>query len=373
MFKKFMSVLLAVMLCVSLGVTAMAEVPASANVTDMVRSLETGFSGRTNLGHVSPQDRLVLHINLVDTMFEWEGHTPDASNPSPLTASQINRARMSVSSNSNRVLDDVRINLDQSRIEVVFQRGTTAVRDSDFVFEVTLSVNNREMRAQAITFTGTFGNEVLDGWNDSRREDISRGETFHVRENISSIQFTIGEGVRINTRLNRGDQVRATATSTPDDRAWRIMDRYRQINDVIIVDHSGFPSGATVTLPNEWRSYFVYDSNERFLGRGNERLPLTTRYFLASSRIPGDNSSGSSSNNDDWRDRPSSGGSSSQAPWVSGGPGSSIPTRPVDPETGVGRPPVQAQPPVNRPHTPPMTSLPTSPPANTNFNPNTGR
>lgn len=55
----------------------------------MTGPLSLGYSGSTDLGEFAPVDGRVETIDLLDTMFFWDGHRPDPVTPTQLTAAQV--------------------------------------------------------------------------------------------------------------------------------------------------------------------------------------------------------------------------------------------------------------------------------------------
>ena len=284
--KKVFATLLAAALLFGVATTAIAAVNPSANITGMAGGLSIGFSGDTYLGEVSPQDRQVLYIDLLDTMFTWDNHEPDPDNPLPLTSAQIRRARLDVRVSNNRVIDDATVNASQSRIEVRFLRELAGVRDVDFSFDVILSVDGRQQRDHALNFGGTFANPVIEVFANTTREDISLGEIAEAQESVRSIVFDVGEGVSVTTRMNNGSRVFAVASLTPDDRDENFFIRHREVEWVVNLRTVGLNSNATtVDLGRNFRAYYVYSADGTFLGRGYEALPLESKYYLAVARL----------------------------------------------------------------------------------------
>ena len=287
--KKVLVLVLAAVMTLGIATTAVAAINPSANITGMSGSLMLGFSGDTHLGNVAPQDRHVVYIDLVDTMFTWENHTPDPGDPQPLTAAQIRRARLDVRTNNNRVLEGATVNANQSRIEVRFQRELVGTRDIDFDFDVTLSVNGRQMRDYLIRFSGTFANPVVEVWANTEREDISFGEVAYAQESIRSITFDVGEGVSVITRMHSVNRLYAVATLAPDSRDEAFFNTHREVSGVVNLRSVGIPTGATVRLGANFRGYYVYSDDGTFLGRGTDELPLHSKYYLATARLAATN------------------------------------------------------------------------------------
>jgi len=282
MVKKVVALALAIVLTLGIATTSFAATP---NITGMAGGLTLGFSGDPHLGDVNPQDRHVVYIDLVDTMFTWENHTPDAENPQPLTSAQIRRANIEVRASNSRVLDGITINASQSRVEVRFARELVGTREVDFDFDVILTVNRRQMRDQSLTLSGTLLNPEVEVFADSEREDISRGEVAVAQESIRTITFEIGEGVSLITRMSNNGRLYAVATATPDNRDEDLFRQHREINEVINIAATGVASGSTVRFDRVYHNYFVYSADGTFLGRGNEDFTFANKFYFATARL----------------------------------------------------------------------------------------
>ena len=233
--KKLLSLALAVIMIAGATATVFATpaVNSTARITGMEKSLTAGYTGNPGLGNIQPQDRRVEHIDLKDTMFTWNGHTPDEDFPVAIPANILRNARIDVRASNNRVVESVTLNASESRIEVKFVERLVGTRDVDFEFDVFLSIDGRRQTDFAITFHGTLANPVFEVYADTEREDISRGEVAEAQENIRSITFTVGRGVYVTTRMFNNERVYAVASHTPDASDERVFDEHRSIVEVI--------------------------------------------------------------------------------------------------------------------------------------------
>ena len=283
---KILPIVLAVAMLLSMVVVASAAPGQNARITGMAEPIVIGFSGSTSLGDIAPQDRVVLHIDLTDTMFTWNDHTPNPRDPAAIPSSVLRRDRVDarVTGNTN-IIERVSVNAAHSRIEVEFVRTLVGTRGVDFVFYVIPVIGGRQHRDYAVTFDGTFANPEFGVWDNTDREDISDGSIAYAQETIREITFEVGAGMTITTRMQSGSRMFAVATFEPDNRDLTVFNDHPSIREVINLRHSGFPNSAIVRLDSIFGNYFVYGANGNFLGRGNEDLPLGNKFYLSTSRL----------------------------------------------------------------------------------------
>jgi len=353
--KKILSLVLATAML--LGTFSVAYAASTPKITGMEKPLSVGYSGSTDLGTIAPQDNRVITINLTDDMFTWnesKGTATDATTPTQLTSAQIRDAKLTVktSGSTSRVLNNVSINNSKGVIEVDFIKELVGTKEVDFNFDVYLLIDNQRQQNHSINFSGTMANPVIDVYSDTDYEDISNGEVVEAQDTIRSIDLEIGCGVTLTTRISNGKKVYATATYGEDD---RFMRDNRKVEEVIVLKTSGLTAGSTtVKLDSEYRDYYIYDADGKYLGRGRDKLDLSTRYYLASSKLDIDDG-----RNDEHHSGNLSSGSSSSA-------SSSSSSSSSTPASAVKEPAINSN--YN-----PNTGAGLYSPSNVNDNPGTGR
>jgi len=288
--KKTLAITLALMLVLCLTVTGFAQ-DSPGKITGMAQGLGLGYSatgGDADLGEVYPQDERVEYIYLYDSMFTWEDDSVLPATPTKLTPAQIRAARLEARSNKStgKVLDSITLNTRESRIEVKFTKEYVGIKELDFDFDVVLSIDGRRQSDYAMNFSGTFCNPVVEVYDNDWEVDISDGSVAHAQEYISRLKLDVGNGVTVSTRLSKDKKVYCTTTMTPDSGDDELMKEHTGIAEVINLRAVGLSgSGTAVKLAPEYSGYHVYGKDLSYLGKGNEELELSEKYYLAAKKL----------------------------------------------------------------------------------------
>jgi hypothetical protein len=185
------------------------------------------------------------------------------------------------------VIDSVEINQREGRIEVSFKDEYSGVKETDFEFDIYLTLNGRRQDDHGITFTGTYGNPVIEVYEGSDSVDISDGSVALAAESIRELDVEIGNGVTVTTRLSKDKRVYGIATHDEPDRADdEMMKEYKDIEYVVTLDTIGLDSTAnTVKFGYEYQGFFVYDEDLNYLGKAGDDLPYSDKYYLAAKKL----------------------------------------------------------------------------------------
>jgi len=271
------------------GETVTATVPrvSSGKINGMAGDISAGCKNGTDLGEIAPNEARTEYITLYDTFFTWDdGFVPDEANPAKLTAAQIRNAKLSVRSKSSKVVKDVTLNARESRVEVEFIKEHVSTKELDFEVEIYLLIDGKRQNDSTITLSGTIANPVLEVYAEEEEADISDGAVIEAMEYNSKINLDLGNDVILTTKLFKGKFYYGTAGRTPEKVDEEVMDKYKDIEVVIILKTVGFGSSSdTVRLGREYKDHYIYDGDLNYLGRGNDSLPFASRYYAAKVKL----------------------------------------------------------------------------------------
>lgn len=286
--KRILTILLAVTMIGAITTTAFAQTSSNGKITGMAGNLSIGYSdagetGGVHLGEVNPNDKRVEYIDLTDAMFIWDDNYIPATIPTTLTAAQIRGAKLTVRASNSKVVDSVTVNSSKGRIEIKFKDELVSVKEMDFDFDVTLSIDGRRQSDYAMNFTGTFANEVVEVGKDEETADLSDGVVLDPQDYIKKIDLDLGNDVHVIKSLSKGSKVYGTTTYTPDSRADEVMAKYKDIENVVMLKTVGLrASGNIVKIGG---NYHIYDESLKYVGKSGELLPFSNRYYLAVKKL----------------------------------------------------------------------------------------
>ncbi len=286
MKKRIISLTLAALMMLGATTAASAAAKNTGKITGMACELSHGYPGDSDLGEIAPMDECVVYINLTDDMFTWDDDYTPVATPSTLTSAQIRSAKLTARATNSKVLDSVTVNSRESRIEVKFLDGLVGVKEQDFEFDVILSINGRQQRDYSMSFTGTFANPILEVDADTDYADISDGYVIEATDNVRAIDLDVGGGVLIHTKLSKGRKYYGVARQIPYDETDEFMKGHPAVVEAITLKTVGLQSDAsTVTLGDGYGTYHVYGKDGKYLGLGNDNLPIADTYYLAKEKL----------------------------------------------------------------------------------------
>lgn len=120
---------------------------------------------------------------------------------------------------------------------------------------------------------------------DTDYVDLSDGLVADVSAYVKAIEVDLGNGVILNTKLYNGKKyfgVASTDVSEDDD---AIMSKYPSIDQVITLTTIGLNAAGNIVTLEDCGDGYVYDKDMKYLGRANEKLPYSTKYYISTIEI----------------------------------------------------------------------------------------
>ncbi len=160
------------------------------------------------------------------------------------------------------------------------------VLEQDFDFDIILSVNGRQQRDYAMSFSGTFANPVMEVYADTDYADISDGYVVEAMEYVRAIDLDVGDGVLVHTKLSKGRKYYGVAHHIPYDDADAFMKAHPTVVEAITLKTVGLANAAsTVTLGDGLGAYHVYNKDGEYLGLGSDELIYADTYYLSKEKL----------------------------------------------------------------------------------------
>jgi hypothetical protein len=174
-----------------------------------------------------------------------------------------------------------------TNVKIKFVEYYVATGDVDYELTVYLMIDGKRQNDYEVTISGNMDNTHRDVYADDDYFDGSQGEVADCVEYAKSVEFDLGQGVSIYTKMFKDKKYYGIVTRDADDAADVVFTKYPDVDSVYILKTIGLNSTAdTVKLNNEISGdYFVYDANMNYLGKSNESLKYSTRYYLANKKL----------------------------------------------------------------------------------------
>ena len=319
--KRVVSVLLVLAMLLGISSTAFAAEPKITGVLEAIDYNVSYNAGDCIAGKV-------IEFPLTADMFQWSDNKPGAVG-APVTETNVKDAdiRIRISGQDASVIK--KISLDYASPSVTGGKKTAVIKvefvdyfvstsTKKFSTTIHLTLKSSRQEASKLVLSDTMKNTERSVSRSDTYVNSSAGIVIVPRENITRFEIEAGESALITASLYSGQKYYAVVyedVSIADD---DLLYKYN-ISTILALKHVGLRSTATISF-EDYASYYVYDQSGKYLGRGSDKLPLESRYYIGHNKydslaLGSSGSSSSSSANT------STGGSSSTA---SSGSSSSI-------------------------------------------------
>lgn len=235
---------------------------------------------------INANDELTFEFD--SNFFTWENGKPDPQ--VSVTSTMIRNGRISVrmlSGRNSNIIDSYKIKYDGARayVSIKFIERFVSTKEKDFDFEIGLAYNGNVNRDTIATISGTIENAYIYVYNDYDYVDLSYGDIAYAEDSVRNIEAYLGQGITIHTRMLGGKKYYGTVSIEPDTGDLRRMYEYPEIDIAYTLNTVGLNSNGKIVKIDIPGRYYVYNRNLEYLGTTNERLPYSTKYYIASKEL----------------------------------------------------------------------------------------
>lgn len=159
--------------------------------------------------------------------------------------------------------------------------------DMDFEYRVYLQIDGTRTQDEFCVYvTGNLANPVIEVDTEDDYVDLSQGHVAEALAYIKAIEVDLGNEVYIHTKFFNGKKYYGIAETEPEDSDDEILDKYPSIDQVITLKTVGLnAAGKIVELRDFGSEYFVYNKDLKLLGKANEKLEYSTKYYLSATEL----------------------------------------------------------------------------------------
>lgn len=293
--KKLVSLALALAMAAGMSISAYAAEKAVGFASGKTLMNGYNYSGdkissdTASLGDIYASDEVERDIYLYKDMFADSSGKALGAAGEVLSSSDIRTSKIAVRSSlrgSSKVLKATpEINTSKGKITVQFATEWTSTNAEDFELTIYLTIDGKRYDDQAIILEGTIGNEELSVYGDQDYVDISDGRALYAEETVSKIEIDLGNGVSIFTKLVKGKTYYGTASNDIDSTDETFMNKYSDIVDVYNVKVTGLNASGDIVKLNTDYTGFIYDKDLNYLGKTDEMMPLSTKYYISTKKL----------------------------------------------------------------------------------------
>lgn len=206
-----------------------------------------------------------------------------------LTSDEIQRNRIDfgtqVSGNSDTIKE---IKLDRSKGQIIMklQDEWVSTKYADLEVLIYLIIDGKRFDNKGVLVTARLQNPEILVYASHDRVDISKGYIANAVEFNEKIAVYVGNGATIHTKFFKDKLYYGITTRDADDAADIVFRQYKDVDNVLTFKVVGLNNtGDYVTLSTDYADYYVYDEDMNYLGRGDEQLDYSAKFYLANKKL----------------------------------------------------------------------------------------
>lgn len=171
-------------------------------------------------------------------------------------------------------------------IEFRLKDEWVSTKDTNFEVVMHLTIDGKRKDDESVTITGTLDNKRIKVYANMDFVDISEGYIAEPVEFNTKIAVDVGNGVTIHTKMFKDKLYYGTTTREDDEEATIVYKQYKDVSNVIRLNTVGFANtNDYVTFSTDYAGYYVYDADLNYLGKADEQVAFSTRYYLADQKL----------------------------------------------------------------------------------------
>lgn len=295
--RKIVALLLAAVLAIGMTATVFA---ANPKITTQSKALADVY-----VGDAVPGQKIFLPF----VKDAFDGATAD------LTASDVRSSNITVKhtvKSGPKAIESVEIKEDSKTkvagVLITLVDPFTSTKPLDFELTIYLYINGK--RQSVGTYVeGTLSNEQQYVDSDTDYIDLSDGSVAICEQSATKVETYLGEGVTMFVRMVKGKSYAGVATSDPTNDDIDMFDQYSDIVNVYTLKVDGLTGAGKIVKLDLEQNLYVYDGDLNYLGRTDDLLPFSQKYYVAEKKLDVIETEPESNWEDEWEDEPEDGSS----------------------------------------------------------------
>ena len=169
------------------------------------------------------------------------------------------------------------------KIKLIDPFVSTAEKDLDFT--IYLAHKGSKLSDTELNITGTMRNEEIEVDEGEDEVNLSEGAYAKAIAYIKSIKVDAGNGLYINTKFFEDKKYYAKAVqdvSAADD---AILSQYPEIDTIYTLYSINMNSAGNTVEFDIDETYYVYNADGQYIGTTADKLPMSSKYYLATKKI----------------------------------------------------------------------------------------
>jgi len=289
--KKVLSLVLAVVLVFGMATVAFAAAPKINGLEDPFNYYKglgssTVWGDSINEGEFAPCEERVTKLYLRGDNFTWDSGSPTAA----VSSSQLSNGKITVKkkiTKGSNVLKDVTLERDgaQMYIKVKYVTEYVSTSEQDFDFTVYLAKSGTKQGISEIQIYGTMKNEEVLLDDGDEEVDLSDGQYAKADGYIKNVRVDTGNGLYINAKMFDGKKYYAKSNqdiSASDD---AVLNAYPEIETIYYLNSINMSSSGNTVEFDIDDKYYVYNADGQYIGTTADKLPFSSKYYMANTKI----------------------------------------------------------------------------------------
>jgi len=175
------------------------------------------------------------------------------------------------------------------RLQVEFKDPIVSVKEQEFDFKVYLAKSGSKITDSEISVTGYQENEKITVDEDDE-VNLSDGQYAKAESYTKGILVDTGNGLFIRTNMFEGQKYYAKSEQNePSNADEDILAKYPEIESIYTLYTINMKSASNVVTFDIDDKYYAYNQDGKYIGMTTDKLPMASKYYLATKKIDMDN------------------------------------------------------------------------------------
>ena len=166
------------------------------------------------------------------------------------------------------------------QIELVSNFSDTEAKS----FETTLTLYANKVKQQSIKIGGEISSSEVEITNGDDYFYLGDGKVGVAKDNINNMEIDAGNNVSLFAKLIKDRKYYAVAKESATSSDIELINAHPELETVYQLSTKGFLENTEIKIKSTDK-FYVYNENGKLLGTTDDRLPLVSKYFLATQEV----------------------------------------------------------------------------------------
>lgn len=283
--KKSIALVLAILLTFGMTTVAFAAAPKITGIKQPI-----AFNANPSDYDVGP--KTVWDFPLTADMFEWSDGVAGAVK-GVVTTAQLTAANIEIKSSSrdmSMIKSIAFVNkassLNTACLRIQFLDEYVGVDEKDFKISLYLTLKKTRIPTTELILEGVFANPLAPVPDaDADYVYIGDGRVLKPKAYMKKVDVDLGSGILIQSRLYADKKYYGTAKEDITSADERILSKFPSIDSIYTLKTVGLKANGNIVKFDFDGNFYVYGLDGKYLGRSNDLVAYSDRYYLSTKSI----------------------------------------------------------------------------------------